>query len=49
MTAIGLDPQLIDGTLRFSLSEFNTESEIDYTLEKLKGAVASLRKLMKYK
>ena len=49
MTAIGLDSQLIDGTLRFSLSEFNTEEEIDYVLDRLKMAVSSLRKLMKFK
>ena len=33
------------GSIRFSLSRYNTEAEIDFTLEKLPGIVAQLRKL----
>lgn len=47
LTAIGLDKGLIDGTLRFSLSEFTTAEEIDYTVETLTKIVSRVRKLMK--
>ena len=36
----------IDGSLRFSLSEFITENDIDYTLEKLQIIVKNLRENM---
>lgn len=45
--SIGLSKEYIDGSIRFSLCEFNTEEEIDYTVEKLKRAVEHIRKLMK--
>jgi len=47
LTAIGLDKMWIDGSIRFSLSEFTTKEEIDYTLEKLKIAVEGVRKVMR--
>ncbi len=47
LTAIGLDRNLIDGTIRFSLSEFTTEEEIDYTIEALIKIVNRVRRLMK--
>ncbi len=47
LTAIGTDRRLIDGSIRFSLSEFTTEAEIDYTIEKLEEAVKKLRRLLK--
>ncbi len=47
LTAIGLDRGMIDGTLRFSLSEFTTAEEIDYTVAALIKIVSRLRKLMK--
>lgn len=47
LTAIGLAPEMIDGSIRFSLSEFTTQEEIDYTVEKLKTAVAGIRRIMK--
>lgn len=47
LTAIGLKPDLIDGSIRFSLSEFTTEEEIDITLEKLTTAVSGIRRLMR--
>ncbi len=47
LTAIGVDKRLIDGSIRFSLSEFTTPEEIDYTIEKLAENVQKIRKLMK--
>lgn len=47
LTAIGVDKKMIDGSIRFSLSEFNTEDEIDYTVQKLVENVAKIRKLLK--
>lgn len=47
LTAIGLPMELIDGSIRFSLSEFTTQEEIDYTLKKLKAAVFGIRKVMR--
>lgn len=45
LTAIGLDREMIDGSIRFSLSEFTTAEEIDKTVEALKKIIARLRKL----
>ncbi len=47
LTAIGLDKAWIDGSIRFSLSEFTTSEEIDYTVEKLKTAVEGIRRIMR--
>ena len=47
LTSIGVDKKMIDGSIRFSLSEFNTEEEIDYTVTKLSENVAKIRKLLK--
>jgi cysteine desulfurase len=33
------------GSIRFSLSRYNTEDEVDYTIEKLPPIVNHLRKL----
>ena len=35
LKGIGAGQQFLDATLRFSLSEFNTMEEIDYTLDTL--------------
>ena len=45
LSAMGLSKEEIQGAVRFSLSEENTEEEIDYVLEKLVEAVKSQRKL----
>jgi cysteine desulfurase len=45
LLAIGLPPQEVNGTVRFSLSRFNTEEEIDKTLEILPKIVEKLRKI----
>ncbi len=47
LTAMGLDRKLIDGTLRFSVSEFTTEEEIDYTVTALIKIVSRVRMLMR--
>lgn len=47
LTSMGLDRNLIDGTLRMSLSEFTTEDEIDYVLKVLPAVVQRTRSLMK--
>lgn len=43
MEAIGAEADLAHTALRLSLSRFNTDEEIDYTIEALKAAVKRLR------
>jgi len=45
LLAIGLSPQEANGTVRFSLSRFNTEEEIDSVLVALSKIVEKLRKI----
>ncbi|MEG2584375.1 MAG: hypothetical protein RSA27_07710 [Oscillospiraceae bacterium] len=45
LTALGVERKMIDGSIRFSLSEFTTEDEIDKTIESLARIVKRLRKL----
>lgn len=45
LRAMGLSKDEIEGALRFSLSGFTTEEELDYTLDKLKKAVESFRSI----
>lgn len=45
LTAMGLKDKEIEGAIRFSFSEYNTIDEMDYVLEKVKGAVTRFRKL----
>ena len=47
LTAIGTDRKMIDGSIRFSLSEFITEEDIDYTIERVVENVKKIRRLMK--
>ncbi len=44
LTAIGLAKELMESTIRFSMSELTTEEEIDYTLEQLRQIVPILRR-----
>jgi cysteine desulfurase len=39
LSAMGLQPQMIDGSIRFSFSGFNTEEEIEITVEALKEII----------
>ena len=48
LTAIGKTPDEAHGSLRFSLSSMNTESDIDYVLEVLPRIVERLRELSPY-
>ncbi|MDE5603382.1 MAG: NifS family cysteine desulfurase [Helicobacter sp.] len=43
MTAIGADKELAHTAVRISLSRFNTEEEIDYTIDAFKKAIKRLR------
>lgn len=43
--ALGRSDGLARGAIRFSLGRFNTESDIDYTVNRLEEAVISLRQL----
>lgn len=45
LSAMGLSEKEIEGAIRFSLSEFNSEEEIDFTVEKLIEAVDKIRRL----
>lgn len=45
LTAIGLDPVIAHGAIRFTLSRMNTTEEIEYTLEVLPKVVENLRKM----
>lgn len=45
LTAMGLSPARARASLRFSLSKFNTEEEVDETLKLIPAAVARLRDL----
>ncbi|MDP3387396.1 MAG: cysteine desulfurase NifS [Eubacteriales bacterium] len=45
LMAIGLPHEIAHGSLRLSLSEFNTEEDVDYTIEKLIGVVHRLRQM----
>jgi cysteine desulfurase len=49
LTAMGKTQEEIEGTIRFSLSSFNTEEEILYTIYETKKAVDKFRKLTGYR
>ncbi len=44
LAAIGLEKNLMDATLRFSMSGMTTEKEIDYTLEQIRELLPMLRR-----
>ena len=45
LEAIGLPADLVQGTVRFSLSKSTTKEEIDFVVEKLEEIVKRLRKI----
>ncbi len=47
LKSMSLKDNIIDSAVRFSLSEFNTRDEIDYTVNVLKKEVEILRKIMR--
>lgn len=48
LKGIGTSKEYLDATLRFSMSEFTTKEEIDYTLETLYNCVPMLRKYTRH-
>jgi len=49
LKAIGLNNMEIEGAIRFSLSEFNTQEDMDFTVEKLVAIVNKMRKLSSFR
>lgn len=48
LKGIGAAQEYLDATIRFSMSEFTTKEEIDYTLETLYNCVPTLRKYTRH-
>lgn len=48
LKGIGTKKEFLDSTLRFSLSEFTTEEEIDYTLNALYNCIPMLRRYRRH-
>ena len=48
LKAIGVERDLLDSTIRFSLSIFTTEEEIDYTLKAMYDCIPMLRKYARH-
>ena len=48
LRAMGVPFTMAHGSIRFSLSVFNTEPEIDYVIEKFPPIIARLRTLSPY-
>ena len=47
LKAIGVERELLDSTIRFSISVFTTEDEIQYTIQALSEVIPMLRKYMR--
>jgi cysteine desulfurase len=45
LRALGMDENLIHASIRFGIGRFNTEEEIDYTIDRVAEEVARIRKL----
>jgi cysteine desulfurase len=46
LQAMGIDPQIAHGAIRFSLSRYSTRADVDRALEVLPGAIERLRAVM---
>lgn len=44
LSSLGLKHEIIHGSIRFTLSKYTTQKEIDYTIKQVKKAVKKLRK-----
>ena len=47
LKAMGIEKELLDSTVRFSFSKFNTKEEIDYAVEQLESMLPVLRKYVR--
>ena len=45
LLAMGISPELAQGSIRISLGRENTEEEVDYTVKVLKGTMRNLRRI----
>ena len=45
LLAAGLDVELAHGSIRFSLGRYNTDEDVDYTLEKLPPIIKKIREM----
>ena len=45
LMATGLDPELAHGSIRFSFGKYNTESDVDFIIEKFPPVIDRLRKM----
>ena len=45
LSALGVPVEMIHGTVRFTVGDFTTKEDIDYTVETLKEITAKLREL----
>ena len=45
LTALGVPVEMVHGTVRFTVGDFTTKEDIDYTVESLKEIVEKLRAL----
>lgn len=48
LKAIGVEKELLDSTIRFSMSEFTTQEEIDYTLKAMQEIIPMLRRYVRH-
>jgi cysteine desulfurase len=49
LKAMGLSDKEAEGAIRFSLSEFNTMSEMEHTVEAVRDSVAGFRRIGRYR
>ena len=47
LNAVGLKPEAIEGSIRFSFNEYNTKEEVDFVLEKLNKSLQIIRRVKK--
>ena len=45
LTALGVPVEMVHGTVRFTVGDFTTKEDIDYTVESLNEIVEKLRAL----